>query len=173
MRELEDPLIRNPRMSGAPGYYFAKRLLSRTIAKRLNLLRRKLHLQRPLLAVDAHRTFFLECVTPKAAPLPFFRRRDQPALHRIAMHVAQLLNLLLWRGDVEVIEPLLPDPPGGGAGAPLIRGVRMSGFTVQDLGETFFDHLHHDVRVADFRLRDEKVEVLRHHHISDDQKAIS
>jgi len=49
----------------------------------------------------------------------------------------------------------------------------MSGLAMQDLGETFFDYLHHDGRVFDLRLGDEKVEVLGHDHVSDNYEAVS
>jgi len=42
---------------------------------------------------DLHNTLFAQPVMPKAAPTPQFGRLDQFPFHRIAMHLAQLLNV--------------------------------------------------------------------------------
>ena len=57
-------------------------------------------------------------------------------------------------------------------GAPLIRGFRMSGLTVKQLGESLFHHLHHHRRISHFRLGDQKVEMFGHHHVAEYHKAI-
>ncbi|SRR5258708_429548 len=52
-------------------------------------------------------------VGAEGAPAPRFRRRRQAALHRIAVHAAQFLNVLVLSPYVEVVvrvtESLLPD----------------------------------------------------------------
>ena len=52
--------------------------------------------------------FFPESITPIAAPRPLLRFLHQPPRHGIAVHVAQLLDALARRPDIEIIEPLLP-----------------------------------------------------------------
>ena len=54
---------------------------------------------------------FTECECTIAAPSPQLRRRNQSALYRIAMHVAQLLCDLPVRIDVEVVRAPLPEAP--------------------------------------------------------------
>jgi hypothetical protein len=43
------------------------------------------------------------------APRPIFGMRRESALHRIQVHVAQLLDELLLTPEVEIVEPGLPD----------------------------------------------------------------
>src|SRR5262245_51281880 len=57
---------------------------------------------------DPTRTTF--GVASVAAPVPLFWFFHQSAFHRIAVHVAQLLNVLLLGEDVEVVEAPLPEP---------------------------------------------------------------
>src|SRR5438477_5231204 len=45
----------------------------------------------------------------KAAPLPIFRALHQSPLHRVAMYVAQLFNLLLFTSHVEIVVAGLPE----------------------------------------------------------------
>src|SRR5580658_10439281 len=58
--------------------------------------------------IDSYRTLFPESITPIAAPRPVFRFLHQTPHHRIAVHVAQLLDPLARRPDVKIIEASLP-----------------------------------------------------------------
>ena len=46
--------------------------------------------------IDPHRARFPISIAPKAAPRPLLRVPHQPSRHRIAMHIAQLLDALLF-----------------------------------------------------------------------------
>ncbi len=62
-----------------------------------------------LAVVDPHGSGFAESIRPKAAPRPVFGLAHQSAFHRIAMHVAQLLDALALRPDIKIVETALPD----------------------------------------------------------------
>jgi hypothetical protein len=59
--------------------------------------------------VNSYRARFLVSIASKAAPLPLLRFAHESTLHRIAMHVVQLLDALLRRPHIEIIEAMLPD----------------------------------------------------------------
>ncbi len=59
--------------------------------------------------IDGHRSNFAVSITPVTAPPPLFRFFHPPALHRIAMHITQLLHSLLLTPDIEAIETMLPN----------------------------------------------------------------
>ena len=63
---------------------------------------------RPTL-VDSHGPNLTEKIEAVTAPAPLFRRFDQPSLHRIAMHIPQLLEALPRRPDIKVVEARLPE----------------------------------------------------------------
>ena len=69
--------------------------------------RRKRNL--PPAFIDPNRSGFVEPVKAVAAPVPLFRRSNQPPFHRIAVHVAQLLDALPGGPDIEVVETCLPE----------------------------------------------------------------
>src|SRR5271170_3482636 len=56
------------------------------------LHRTSFDLQRPLLVVHSHETTLAAPVSVKAAPLPLVGLDHQPALDRVAMHIAQLFD---------------------------------------------------------------------------------
>ena len=59
--------------------------------------------------LDLHGSFNTRQVMPEAAPRPVFRLLDQPALDRIAMHIAKFLDPLLFVMHVEIVIPPLPE----------------------------------------------------------------
>jgi hypothetical protein len=59
--------------------------------------------------IDFHWPGLTEGIPTKTAPAPLFRRRHQPALHRIAMDVTKLLNPLALCPNIEIIKPRLPE----------------------------------------------------------------
>lgn len=61
-------------------------------------------------AVDGQDGRVLKVVEPRARPRPLVRGGDQAALHRVAVHVFQLLQTLLLAPDIQVVEAPLPDP---------------------------------------------------------------
>jgi len=63
---------------------------------------------RPLL-IPTHQPCLTISVGAIAAPCPLIRLRHRTALHRIAMHVAQLLHALLFGPHVVVVKAALPD----------------------------------------------------------------
>jgi len=56
-----------------------------------------------------HKSGLTEGVIAIAAPSPFLRFEHQAALNRVVVHVAQLLDPLVFGEDDEVIEARLPD----------------------------------------------------------------
>jgi len=58
--------------------------------------------------IHAHRPRLVQKVEAITAPAPILRRRRQASLHRIAVHIPQLLHPLLFRPNIEVIEASLP-----------------------------------------------------------------
>ena len=59
-----------------------------------------------------HRSGFVKKIETIAAPSPLFRGLHQSSLHRVAMHVPQLLDAFFRRPHVEVVETCLPEGPG-------------------------------------------------------------
>ena len=62
--------------------------------------------------IDSHRALFPESITPIAARRPLLRFLDQSPRYRIAVHIAQLLDPLARRPQVEIIEAPLPNVLG-------------------------------------------------------------
>jgi len=62
----------------------------------------------PRTRIDFDQSLLAVEVSSETAPLPFFRARNQASLHRIPMHVAKLLDSLLFGAHIEVVKPLLP-----------------------------------------------------------------
>jgi hypothetical protein len=61
------------------------------------------------LRLNLHHSHLAVSTVPKAAPLPLLRQLTQSALHRVAVHISQLLDPLVLREHVEVIEPRRPE----------------------------------------------------------------
>jgi hypothetical protein len=62
----------------------------------------------PLLELHAHQSSLPVKVGTKTTPLPMFRLVHQSALHRVPVHVAQFLNVLMFRPHVEIVKAFLP-----------------------------------------------------------------
>jgi len=129
-------------------------------------------LQRPLLKVYPHRTWFSIKVRPKAAPLPMFRLLHQAPLHRIPVHVTQLLDPLAFAPDIEILESFLPDRNRGGVPEPSLRRRSAPACPLHLAGEALFDHLHHDRGVAHFRFRNQQMKMLWHKDVSVHDEAV-
>src|SRR6185437_15657722 len=104
---------------------------------------------------------------------------NQSSPHRIEMHVIQLLVLFLPAPHVEVVEPSLPKR------AAFLRGrfvpqTHLSGRSalsrppaVQGSRNSLLQNLHHRRRSSSSRLSHQQMNVLRHHHITDQRKVIA
>ena len=88
---------------------FANEWVMRSARAPKLLHRTSFDLQRPLLIVHPHQTTLTARVGAKAAPLPLAGFEHQPALHRVAVHVAQLFDAFPFAINVEVVEAFLPD----------------------------------------------------------------
>src|SRR5579862_6399154 len=110
----------------------------------------------PLPVVDPNQPILAIRVRSVTAPLPVVGFLHQSPDHRVPVHVFQLLHLFPLTPHIEVIKPALPELPGCPP-AP---------------GKPKFHGLHNRRRIADLRLRNQHVNVLRHHHIPDYAKAI-
>ena len=109
---------------------------------------------------------------PKAAPGPELRRLYQSSPDWVEMYIVQLLNVLLFRSDVKIMRPGLPEcgrQPFIENGKLLFRG---SFFRAALEGNTLLQHLHDPGRICDFGLADQKVDVLRHHYVASYHKLI-
>jgi len=127
-----------------------------------------------LLLVRQHRAALILRVVAKTAPPPLLRFQHQSALHRIAVHVMQLLDSFALAPDVEVVEALLPDVPWFRLPKQPLRSRTALALRVQHvLSEPLFEDLHHRRGRARLRLADEHVEMLGHDHIADYDEAIA
>jgi hypothetical protein len=152
--------------------YFANEwaLRAAVVSKRFH--RTSFDLQRPLLKVHSYQTRIATPVGPKTAPPPLVRLLYQPSIHRIAMHIAQLLDPLAFSPHVEIIETFLPyrvrrriAKRNLGRNSPFSK-------LVQAPRKPVFDDLHHHGRIAHFRLGDEQMKMFRHYDISVHHEAI-
>ena len=64
------------------------------------------------LFVQLNRSFDSSCIEAIAAPLPVFRFFNQTTPDRIAMDIAQLLNVLLPAVNIEIMKARLPECGG-------------------------------------------------------------
>lgn len=106
--------------------------------------------------LDLYGSFNSCCIVPETGPRPIFRLRDQAAGYRIAVHIAEFFDALWVRVDVEVVISRQPEWP-------LLRL----------LGNGGHQSLHGAGKGSLLRLRDQKVDVLRHHNIAEDMKDIA
>jgi hypothetical protein len=91
------------------------------------------------------------------------------------MHISQLLHALLRRPDVEVVGARLPERPSFrlvSKQIPLAQIPRFA-FGQKSAGRALFRHLHHSRESADFRLRQEQMNVFWHHDIPDDHEPVT
>jgi hypothetical protein len=124
--------------------------------------------------VDSYQTGFAEKVGAEAAPAPQFRRRHQTALYRIAVHVAQFLDALVFGPHVEVVESLLPDMLRRVLEEDGLRRVATASRLRQDPpGKAEFESLHHGRRILLLRLADQQMNMLGHDHVADDDERIA
>src|ERR1039457_2508753 len=65
--------------------------------------------QRPFLKLHPHRSCLSITIRPETAPLPLFGQFHQSPLHRVPVHIAQLLDLFACAPHIEIIEALLPN----------------------------------------------------------------
>src|SRR5580700_8123036 len=109
-------------------------------------------------------------------PYPIPRRRDQTALHRIHVHVFQLLHLLFVTPYIEIVKPLLPklrqrilrrelkcELPHNALPPPRAHLPR----------HPLLQNLQHGRRRPFHRLADQQMNVFRHHHESHQRKSIN
>lgn len=87
------------------------------------------------------------------------------------MHVAQLLHMFTLPKYIEVIVSALPKRTGRQIFPEyhLISGFLLAAGLARD---ALFQHLHHQRNISFRRLADQKMAVLRHHHITPDDKII-
>ena len=97
-------------------------------------------------------------VMPEARPCPICRFFNQAPRHRVAVHIPQLLDALLFAMHVEVVIPPLPEPnlPA------LLQFARC----------LLFQHLNRNRQQRPVRLPDQQVNVLRHQNIPGHHEAI-
>src|ERR1700721_3097408 len=108
--------------------------------------------------------------------LLLLRIRHQPSLHRVHMHVIQILNSLLPAPTIEIVETPLPETA-------VLRGIlpqtQLSRRRFpptprpQPPRHPLLQHLHHHRRIRLLRLPDQQMNVLRHHHIPNDYETIA
>src|SRR5450755_4423977 len=121
-----------------------------------------LHLQHiPL--VDSHRTGLTQKTGAETAPAPEFRRCNQPALHRIAMHVAEFFSAFAFAPYIEIVKPLLPDVLRDVLEQGSLRRISPPpGLRQYTSRESKFHRLHHGRRSLDLRLADQQVNMFGH-----------
>jgi hypothetical protein len=109
-------------------------------------------------ALDFNRSLNAIRPRPKAAPLPVLWCRDQSALHRVLVDVAEFLHCLLSTPHRKLVIAGLPETRH-----PL---------RPQSAGGDLFEHLHHRRQFPALRLADQKVYMLRHNHVARDVVAV-
>ena len=75
------------------------------------------------------------------------------------MHVAQLLNPLLGRPDIEIVIPRLPKGESTGTGAQLLR-------------HNLFQHLDGHCQTASLGFAHQQVDMFRHDHVTGDVESV-
>lgn len=111
--------------------------------------------RRPL-RFNLHRSLDASGVVPKAGPRPVLWIRHESPLHRIPVHVPQLLRCLSV--NVEVVVPSLPE-------LNLAR-------RFETLRRLLLENLQHRRQRRDLWFADQKMHVLRHQHVSSHHKFI-
>ncbi|SRR5579871_1251202 len=125
---------------------------------------------RPL--IQLHDTLFSQCVAAIAAPNPLLRFQHQSSLHRIAMHIPQLLYTLALAPDIKIVEPFLPYV--WLFLRPQLQLGRTSSLSPQySACEALLHHLHHRRGRAFRRFADQQMNVLGHHHVTHHHEAIA
>jgi hypothetical protein len=129
----------------------------------------------PPALIDPHRPGFIPEIEPVTAPAPFFRRFDQSALYRIAVHVSQFFDPLLRRPHVEIIEPSLPESRARNrVSKPITLACIFSLFLrQQSAGCALLQDLHHRRWTSDLWFSDQQMDVFGHDHVSHHHKAVT
>src|ERR1700747_557800 len=115
-------------------------------------------------------------IVPVTAPRPLFRFEHQSALHRIAVHITQLLNALLLAEDDKIVEAALPDVTGLERSVPQLALPRVgpqAKLAQPAPRKTLFQSLHYDRRIATLRFAEEQMHVLGHDHVTGNDKTIA
>src|SRR5690348_5843451 len=94
----------------------------------------------------------------ETAPRPLFRALHQPPPDRIAMDITKLFCLLGVAPHIEIVVAGLPE--------------RATLRATQAPGNVLLQHLQRDGKFGSLRLSQQKMNVLRHDHVSGNVKAI-
>jgi len=118
---------------------------------------------------------FLPVVKSPAAPRPISRMTHKPALHRIGMHVVQLLHSFSRAIHVEVVKTRLPEWLRRlfaffERQRNLVRKQATAPFA-QALRNPQLQSMKDNRRSHAGRFIEQQMHVLGHHHVSDDAKA--
>src|SRR5271155_1328714 len=135
--------------------------------------RSNLHLQY-FPVVDFDRAGFPKGVRSKTAPLPKLRRGNQSALHWITMHVTQFFGAFVFRPNIEIVEAFLPDVLRRVVEETVLLRIALPFRLCQHSPrKAEFERLHHNRRVLLLRFADQKMDMLRHNHISDNDELVA
>jgi hypothetical protein len=107
------------------------------------------------MGLDLNGPFNPRRVMPKARPCPILWLLNQAALDWIPMHILQFLDALLFREDIEILITSLPE---------------RAFVTPQSNRE--FDRFDRPIKAGARRFVHQKMNVLRHHHITRDNEFI-
>ena len=102
----------------------------------------------------------------------------QPSLHRIEMHVIYLFVLFLCAPHIEIVEPSLPErlvfPHGSFLPQMLLSRTHATPPpSVHRSRNPLLQNLHHRARISHIRLADQKVNMFRYHHITDQREIVT
>jgi len=92
------------------------------------------------------------------------------------VHVAQLYHTLLLGKHNEIVKATLPNMPHGDGCTPkrICPGTGFGAkFPQQPMGEGLFQSGQHQRRISTLRLGEEKMNMLRHDHVTDDYKLMT
>jgi hypothetical protein len=107
---------------------------------------------------DLHPSGFAGEVMAEAGPWPVFGLLDEAALDRIAVDVAELLDLLACGDDVEVVVASVPEG---------------TGVTLEPLGGFALQNAEGVGEVLPLWFTDQQMDVLRHQDVAKDEKLVS
>ena len=129
-----------------------------------------------LLLIDENETSFVIGIVSKTAPWPLLRLQHQPALYRIAVDVAELLQSLGVAPDYEIVEPPLPHVSFSQPFIPELAWDRSP--RARDRFRLFrakrcFSTCITVEGVPFFRFANQQMEVLRHSDVADDDAPIA
>ncbi len=113
---------------------------------------------------------------PGTAPLPLLRLERESSLHRIGVHVVQLLHLLLFCEHDEIVKSRLPDVAmvESCLPEPILTHVGCrSQFAQEAASEALFDGLHDFGWIAPLRFAEQQVDVLGHDHVTNYHEMVS